>query len=88
MFELRWEENAAVDLVGLWTQAESHRKELISLAINDLQDRLRLDPHGNSESRTGTDRIVFAAPLGAMIQIDDAAATVSILAIWLFQYHD
>ena len=87
MFRVRWEETALNELTSLWLGADSMMRQAITAATHRIDQQLRDDPLGKSESRPGGRRILFAAPLGLTFRLEGDGSTVSVLRVWLFRKH-
>lgn len=85
MFRVRWARRALDELTDLWTQADSTRRAAITAASHAIDQQLRSDPIGQSESRPGGRRILLISPLGITFRIEADGRTVSVLRIWLFR---
>jgi hypothetical protein len=59
MYRVRWADTALSGLANLWTAAESALRDEITSASAQIDERLRRDPLGSSESRTSGRRILF-----------------------------
>jgi hypothetical protein len=68
-------------LANLWTAAESALRDEITSASAQIDERLRRDPLGSSESRTSGRRILFQLPLAVILR----EITVSVLRVWLIR---
>ncbi len=85
MFRVRWERRALDELARLWTQADSARRAAITAASHAIDQQLRSDPFGQSESRPGGRRILLVSPLGITFRIEADGQTISVLRVWLFR---
>jgi hypothetical protein len=58
----------------------------ISRAADDIDNRLRKDPHNQGESRVGDGvRVIVVEPLAALFEISDADRLVTVLKVWRVQ---
>jgi hypothetical protein len=85
MFRVRWERRALDEIARLWTQANSVLRQAITAASHAVDQRLRVDPHNEGESRSNGRRITFIAPLAIIFRIEADGHTVSVLQVRLFQ---
>jgi plasmid stabilization system protein ParE len=83
MFRVRWSIVARDELAALWLQSDSQTRSLITAAASQIDHRLRSNPRGHSESRTGSRRILFELPLGITFRIEPDGRTISVLHTWL-----
>jgi hypothetical protein len=70
MFRVRWERRALDELARLWTQANSVLRQSITSASHTVEQRLKVDPHNEGESRSQGRRITFGAPLAVVFRIE------------------
>ncbi len=82
IFHVVWLEQALNELADIWTTADSSLRKAITEATNLLDQVLRADPFGSSESRSGKRRILFQRPLGVNIEVDLETKTVWVLNVW------
>jgi hypothetical protein len=54
----------------------------VSAAANQIDRQLREDPYANSESRSGSMRVILAPPLGAAYDVNDDDRMVTVWAVW------
>jgi hypothetical protein len=85
MFRVEWIQAALDDVANLWMQADSVSRQAITSAANTLEQELQTDPYRQSESREDGERVLFAYPLGAQIEIDTPRRIVWILHVWRFR---
>jgi hypothetical protein len=85
MFRVRWQDAALNELAALWLAADSPLRQRITAATSVIDQQLKTDPLGPSESRPGNRRILFVAPLGILIRLEADGQTVSVLRVWLFR---
>ena len=83
MYQVRREDSALNELTNLWTEADSSLRKTITKVTRQIDLQLQADPLATSESRTDGRYVLFAAPLGITLRIDDH--TVSVLRVWLFR---
>jgi len=84
MFRVEWIQGALDDMIRLWVDADSAMRQEITRASHELDQALRIDPVGASESREENERVVFSYPLAAIIEIDPAKGIVWVLSVWNF----
>ena len=82
-FIVRWLANALQKLAQVWLAAPD--RNAITQATNRIDARLERDPHGESESRGGRDRVLFEAPLGVLFRIDETKRFVYVMSVWRFE---
>src|SRR5437868_15417868 len=87
MFRVRWEKTALNELSTLWMAADSMMRQQITTATHQIDQQLRGDPLGQSESRPDGRRILFASPLGITFRVEPDGQMVSVLRVWLFRRH-
>jgi hypothetical protein len=87
MFRVDWLQTALDQLMTIWMSADSAQRQAITAATHDIDQQLKADPFGPSESRPGGRRILFASPLGILFRIEADEQTVSVLRVWLFRKH-
>ena len=85
MFRVDWLQGALDDLAGIWMQADSALRQDITAATEALDQELQADPFRNSEAREDEERVLFAYPLAAQIEIDLSARRVWVLHVWRFR---
>ena len=83
MYTVEWLESALDELTRIWTGADSSTRKLITQAAATIDQRLRDDPFGQSESREGDVRILFAAPLGINFRPEADGQTMTVAHVWL-----
>jgi hypothetical protein len=77
-----WRDAALNELATLWTRADSTQSAAITDATHRIDQKLRSDPFGSSESREHDDRILFEAPLAIIFQVDLSARNVFVDHVW------
>jgi hypothetical protein len=85
MYRVRWERSALDELAEVWMEADSTFREAITAATHAIDQELRSDPYGASESRSEGRRILFLTPLGLYFRVDEKERVVSILRVWRFR---
>jgi hypothetical protein len=70
MFRVEWLESALDELTTVWMQAESSLRPAITAATHQIDQQLRADPIGCSESRSGETRVLFEKPLGVNFYVE------------------
>lgn len=85
MFRVRWKRSARNELADLWMRANSMERQAITAASHTIDQQLRTDPLGQSESRPLGRRILFVPPLGLIFRIENDGQTVSVLRLWIFR---
>jgi hypothetical protein len=84
MFRVEWLQIALDELTDLWMQADASQRHAITTASHAIEQRLRSDPAGEGESRSGGRRITFVFPLAVRFQIEADGQTVTVLHVRLF----
>jgi hypothetical protein len=84
MFRVEWRDVALNELAAIWMAASADRRSAITQATNLIDQKLRTDPVGSSESREGSDRILFEPPLGIEFRLNPSARTVMVGHIWSY----
>jgi hypothetical protein len=77
-----WEPNAERRLTEIWLADRSRNR--ITEATDEIDAMLAFDPLAAGESRSGVDRIVFAAPLAAWVEVQADKHEVSVLVVWRY----
>ena len=85
MHNVDWLQTALDQLTTIWMQADSLSRKAITTATNEIDSRLQQDPLGQSESRPGGRRVLFALPLGILFKIESDGKAISVLRVWLCQ---
>jgi hypothetical protein len=85
MFQVRWQRRALDELTSYWLQADSAVRRDITRACEAIDQRLRDDPLNEGESRLGSRRITFEAPLAIVFRVVGSRRTVLVLEVRLFQ---
>ncbi len=57
MFRVIWTAGALDDLADAWRNADAGQRQAVTLASNIIDEKLRTDPLGSSESRDDEDRV-------------------------------
>jgi hypothetical protein len=83
-FQVDWLQIALDELTDLWTRADSIQRQAITAASPLLEQRLKIDPANEGESRPGGRRITFVPPLAVRFQIEADGQTVTVLHVRLF----
>lgn len=69
MNEVSWDEAALEELADLWVAVSREEREQMEAAIVRLNDRLKLDPNNEGESRSGSVRVTIAKPLTVWFRV-------------------
>lgn len=85
MFRVEWIQAALDDLARIWVPADPGLRQAITTATHTLDQELRKDPYRQSESRGDDERVLFAYPLAAQIEVDLRQRIVWILHVWRFR---
>ena len=81
MMRVEWLQSALDDLADIWTRADSPRRKAITVASHDVDHRLGNDPWHAGESRSGSQRVLFAEPLIVFFRIEADGRTVTVLSV-------
>lgn len=84
-FALEWKQTATDELAAIWMRGDSAMRRAITTAANKVDQLLRDDPYGQSESRESDRRIIFVAPLAVTFRVNHATDTVDVLRVRQFQ---
>lgn len=87
MFQVEWLQTALNQLMTIWISADSSQRQAITTATHQIDQQLKVDPLGTSESRPEGRRILFNVPLGVLFRIEADGQTVSVLRVWHFRKH-
>ncbi len=85
MFSIYRDHSAMVSLKQTWEQAAAPLREAILEASRQLDQWLHTNPHEQGESRDDNSRILFAAPLAVLFEVDEANKLVRILRAWAYR---
>jgi hypothetical protein len=79
-YTVEWTPAAEQELAALWTSAAD--RGAVTAAADAIDVALQQDPLTQGESRRGPTRVLFVPPLGAYFDVDAAARTVTVWAVW------
>lgn len=85
MFRVQWQRSAVDELARLWLHENSAQRQAMTAAAHAIEQQLRKDPFGASESRPEGQRILLVSPLGVTFQIEADEQTISVLRVWIFR---
>jgi hypothetical protein len=85
MLQVIWSQGAVNDLAEIWNEGDSALRQEITRAANTIDQTLRDDPFGSSESREEPLRVMFAPPLGVSFRVDQDSGMVLVGHIWRMQ---
>lgn len=83
-FSLEWKVTATNELAQIWMRADSGTRQRITAAAGKVDQLLKSDPYGSSESREADRRILFVAPLAVTFRVDTPANRVHVLRVRQF----
>lgn len=83
MFSIYRNQSALSSVTEAWEEAGADFREAILRASRALDELLQHEPHAQGESREGTVRIVFEAPLAVTFEVDETKRIVRILRAWI-----
>jgi hypothetical protein len=84
MFRVDWLQVAVNELAKIWMRADSTERRVITQASNIIDEKLRTDPFGSSESREREDRVLFEPPLGILFRVDLSKRNISVGHVWYY----
>jgi plasmid stabilization system protein ParE len=87
IFRVEWVQTALNQLTTIWMSADSAQRQAITAATHQIDQQLKANPYGPSESRPEGRRILFESPLGILFRIEADGKTVSVLQVWHFRKH-
>ena len=79
---VEWVPVAQNRLAAIWVSASD--RGAITAAANAIDARLQRDPFAESESRTGSLRVTFEAPLGVLFRVKEPQHRVTVVLVWRF----
>jgi hypothetical protein len=79
-FTVVWKPAAEAELAELWTLAAN--KPAIAEAANEIDIRLKTQPHIVGEARSGAIRVWFVGPIGVTYEIVPDDRIVRVLDVW------
>jgi hypothetical protein len=85
VFRVEWVPDALNDLASVWIGADSAQRRAINVATNAIDERLRSDPFGSSESRANDDRVLFEEPLGVLFVVNLTKRSVRVEHVWQYR---
>ena len=75
-----WKQAAEDELARLWT--ETADRNAVRRAADYMEKLLAMRPLALGESRTGSMRIAFEAPLGMFYDVSEQDRIVSVVRVW------
>jgi hypothetical protein len=85
MFRVEWLQSALDDLARHWIDADSGLRQSLTVASQEIDQRLRRDPSNEGESRPSGRRMTFVAPLAVTFRVDQDGQTVTVVEICLLR---
>lgn len=85
MLRIEWLQPAVEELAAIWTDADSTLRQAITSATHQIDQRLRVDPTSQGESRPEGRRILLVSPLGITFRVEPEREAVSVVRVWLFR---
>lgn len=79
-FEVIWLRRALDELADLWSSARDRGS--ITIAAQQMDRRLEVDPLSVGESRSGSLRILMERPLAIHYKVSSTHQTVFVLKVW------
>lgn len=81
---VRWTPTARKELTALWVEADSAQRHLVTAAAYAIDQRLKVDPQLQGESRSNSRRVLFEPPLGVLFRVIERQSKVRVLRVWQF----
>ncbi len=85
MFSVYRTDTAQAPLREVWEAADDGLRRAILRASHQIDQCLFREPHEQGESRGGSERILFQAPLGVLFEVNAEKKLVTILRSWAFR---
>lgn len=85
MYRVRWRRSARDELTLIWLRIGSAERNDVTRATHEIDEALRSNPIGNSESRDAGNRIAINLPIGVRFRIDENTRTVYVLEVWFIR---
>jgi hypothetical protein len=85
MFIIYRNQSAMTPLKDTWENAEAPLRDAILQASRLVDLQLQENPQQQGESRDGTRRIVFQAPMAVEFEVDEQKQVVHILRAWAYR---
>lgn len=85
MFRVHWVPAALDELTAIWMKADTPLRQAITAATHAIDEQLRMDPIGSSESRPEGRRVLLVAPVGVTFRVDVRRRTVLVVRAWVFR---
>jgi hypothetical protein len=83
-FKTQWQPAARDELAELWLNAATDTRREITVAAREIDLALQHSPQDVGESRSDGRRIVFAAPLAVVFEVEEPACVVRVLKVWCY----
>lgn len=84
MFNVYRDQAAVRALQQHWDQADEEQRNAMLRALHQLDRQLQNEPGQQGESRNGSTRVVFEAPLALHFDVEEAKQLVRVLRVWAF----
>jgi hypothetical protein len=81
-FAVDWLPDAERELTEIWLKASD--RDAVTNAANWIDERLRLDPEHEGESRPENRRVLFARPLAVVFRVSPPDRSVVVSHVWQF----
>lgn len=85
MFSIYRTEEAQAPLREVWLEGDDALRHSILHASQAVDLQLCENPQEQGESREGTLRVLFEAPLGVLFEVDQEKQLVRVLRSWAFR---
>jgi hypothetical protein len=84
MYSIYRSQSAVSQLKAAWNEADDALQQTLLAAMYDLDRRLQTNPREQGESRQGTTRILFLAPLAVVFEVDEEKKMVRMVRAWAY----
>lgn len=85
MYQVEWLQSVLVEWAAIWVQADAPLRRAITRATHQIDQNLRTDPLGTSESRSPGRRNLLAPPLGLVFRMEPDATSISVPRVRRFR---
>ena len=82
MFQVAWLRTALDELADVSARADSSGRKAITVAAHAIEQRLKVNPQNEGESREQERRILFQEPLAASFEVVSRQRVVRVLHVW------
>ena len=78
-----WVPAAEEELTAIWLTSTNRNQ--VTMSAYEIDERLRIDPENQGESRENERRILVVPPLGVKYEVKSPDRIVQVLAVWTFE---